>query len=127
MAQMVKNLPTMQETLVRSQCLEGPLETEMATHSSILAWRIPWTEEPVQFMRSQRVGYKRETNIFIFTLNILKPPRLILSIRLKINISRKLGFSPLFPLLDISILIYFSISLLSVVSRIIYSYGEDRC
>ena len=44
--QMVKNLPAMQETRVRSQGLEDPLEKEMATHSSILAWRIPWTEEP---------------------------------------------------------------------------------
>ena len=46
MAQMVKNLPAMQETGVRSQGREDPLEKEMATHSSILAWRIPWTEEP---------------------------------------------------------------------------------
>ena len=44
-AQMVKNLPAMQETLVRSLGWEDPLEKEMATHSSILAWRIPWTEE----------------------------------------------------------------------------------
>ena len=46
MAQMVKNLPAMQETWVRSLGQEDPLEKEMATHSSILAWRIPWTEEP---------------------------------------------------------------------------------
>ena len=45
-AQLVKNLPAMQETLVRSLGQEDPLEMEMATHSSILAWRIPWTEEP---------------------------------------------------------------------------------
>ena len=48
-AQQVKNLPTkeeMQETLVRSLGREDPMEEEMATHSSILAWRIPWTEEP---------------------------------------------------------------------------------
>ena len=44
-AQMVKNLPAMQETLVRSLGQEDPLEEKMATHSSILAWRIPWTEE----------------------------------------------------------------------------------
>ena len=43
---MVKNLPTMRETLVLSLCQEKPLEEGMATHSSILAWRIPWTEEP---------------------------------------------------------------------------------
>ena len=46
MAQMVKNLPVMQETWVRSLGQEAPLEKGMATHSSILAWRIPWTEEP---------------------------------------------------------------------------------
>ena len=46
MALLVKNLPTMQETLVRFLGREDPLEEEMATHSSTLAWRIPWTEEP---------------------------------------------------------------------------------
>ena len=46
MAQMVKCLPTMQETLVQSLGQEDLLEMEMATHSSILAWRIPWTEAP---------------------------------------------------------------------------------
>ena len=45
-ARMVKNLPAMWETWVRALGLEEPLEKEMATHSSILAWRIPWTEEP---------------------------------------------------------------------------------
>ena len=46
MAQVVKNLPAMRETRVRSLGLEDPLEKGTATHSSILAWRIPWTEEP---------------------------------------------------------------------------------
>ena len=46
MAPTVKNLPAMQETQVRFLGQEGPLEKGMATHSSILAWRIPWTEEP---------------------------------------------------------------------------------
>ena len=46
MAQLIKNLPAVQETLVRSLVQEDPLEKEMATHSCILAWRIPWTEEP---------------------------------------------------------------------------------
>ena len=57
-AQMVKNLPAMQETWVRSLGQEDPLEKEMAIHSSILAWRIPWIEEPdgLQFVGSQRVG-----------------------------------------------------------------------
>ena len=45
-AQLVKNLPAMQETWVPSLRWEDPLEKEMATHSSILAWEIPWTEEP---------------------------------------------------------------------------------
>ena len=59
MAQIVKNLPAMRETQVRSLGQEDPLEKEMATHSSILAWRIPWTEEPggLQSMRSQRVRH----------------------------------------------------------------------
>ena len=58
-AQLVKNLPAMCETWVRSLGREDPLEEGMATHSSILAWRIPWTEEPggLQSMRSQRVGH----------------------------------------------------------------------
>ena len=53
---MVKNLPGMQETWVQSLGQEDPLEKEMAAHSSILAWRIPWTEEPgrLQTMGSQR-------------------------------------------------------------------------
>ena len=46
MAQMVRNLPAMQETQVQCLGRENPLDKEMATHSSILAWRIPWTEEP---------------------------------------------------------------------------------
>ena len=45
-AQMVKNLPAMWETQVRSLGLEDPMEKGMATHSSVLAWTIPWTEEP---------------------------------------------------------------------------------
>ena len=59
MAQMVKHLPTMQETRVPSLGPEVPLEKEMAAHSSILAWKIPWTEEPgsLQSMGSQRVGH----------------------------------------------------------------------
>ena len=47
-AQTVKNLPAMQETRVRFQDGEDPLEKAMASHSSILAWRIPWTEEPIK-------------------------------------------------------------------------------
>ena len=59
MAQTIKNLPAMQETQVQSLGQEDPLEKEMAIHSSILAWEIPWTEEPsgLQSMGSQRVGH----------------------------------------------------------------------
>ena len=69
-AQMVKNLPAMWETLVWALGQEDPLKEEMATHSSILAWRIPWTEEPggLQSMGSQRVRQDWVTNIFTFTL-----------------------------------------------------------
>ena len=58
-AQRLKRLPAMQETLVRSLGQEDPLEKEMATHSSILAWRIPWTEEPggLQSTGLQRVRH----------------------------------------------------------------------
>ena len=56
---MVKHLPTMQKTQVQSLGWEDLLEKEMATHSSTLAWKIPWTEEPgrLQSMGSQRVGH----------------------------------------------------------------------
>ena len=59
MAQTVKRLPTTQETHVRSLGREDPLEKEMATHSSTLAWKIPWMEEHgrLQSMGLQRVGY----------------------------------------------------------------------
>ena len=62
MAQRVKNPPAVQETQetqVQSLGWEGPLEKEMATHSSILAWKTPWTEEPggLQSRRAQRIGH----------------------------------------------------------------------
>ena len=58
-AQTVKRLPTVRETWVRSLGQEDPLEKEMATHSSTLAWKIPWTEEcsRLQSMGSQRIGH----------------------------------------------------------------------
>ena len=58
-AQMVKHLPTMQETRVQSLGQEDPLEKEMATHSSILAWKITWTKKPgrLQSMGSHRVRH----------------------------------------------------------------------
>ena len=68
MAQLVKNLLAMREIWVQSLGWEGPLEKEKATHSSILAWRIPWTEKPggLQSMGSQRVRHDWVT--FTFTL-----------------------------------------------------------
>ena len=68
-AQMIKNLPAMQESQVPSLGWEDPLEKQMATHSSILAWRILWTEEPggLQSMGSQRVRHNRVTNTCTFT------------------------------------------------------------
>ena len=56
---MAKKLPAMQETQVQSLGREDPLEKGMATHSSILAWRIPWTEEPgrLQSVALQRIGH----------------------------------------------------------------------
>ena len=60
MVQKVKNLPAMRETWVQSLGWEDPIEKRMATHSSVLAWRIPWTEEPgeLQSMELQRVGHE---------------------------------------------------------------------
>ena len=58
MAQMVRSLPVMQETQVRSLGQEDPLEKEMATHFSILAWKIPWMEEPGRLQSTgQRIGH----------------------------------------------------------------------
>ena len=59
MAQWVKSPPAVQESRVRSLAWEDPLEKEMATHSSILTWRVPWTEEPggLQSTGLQRVGH----------------------------------------------------------------------
>ena len=70
LAQMVKNPPVMQETLVQSLGQEVPWEKGMATHSSVLAWKIPWTEEPggLQPMGSQRVRHNWVTNPFIFSI-----------------------------------------------------------
>ena len=64
-AQTVKSLPAGRETGVQSLSRENPLEQEMATHSSIPAWKIPWTEEPggLQSMGSQRVGYGWATSL----------------------------------------------------------------
>ena len=65
-AQTIKNLPAMRETQVWSLGREDSLENGLATHSSILAWRIPWTEEPggLQSMESQRIRHNWVTNTF---------------------------------------------------------------
>ena len=65
MAQTVKSLPARRETWIRSLSWEDPLEKEMATHSSILTWKIPWTEEPggLQSIRLQRVGHDWVTSL----------------------------------------------------------------
>ena len=59
MAQMVKNMPAMQDTQVQTLGQEDPLEKGMATHSSILAWRIPWSEKPCQL---QSMGSQSDTS-----------------------------------------------------------------
>ena len=68
-AQTAKCLPTMRETWVQSLGWEDLLEKEMATHSSVLAWKIPWTEEPgrLQSMRLQRVGHDWMTSLSLFS------------------------------------------------------------
>ena len=77
MAQMIKNLPAMQETQFQSLGQEDPLEEKMATHSNILAWEIPWTEEPggLQSMESQRAGHDWVKHsiayIYIWTLSLI--------------------------------------------------------
>ena len=67
-AQMVKNLPAMQETQVWSLGQEDPLEKEMATHSSILVWEIPWTEEPG---KPQSMGHKELDKTEQLTLSLV--------------------------------------------------------
>ena len=81
-AHTVKRLPAMQETWVRSLGQEDPLEEEMATHSSVLAWRIPWTEEPgrLQSMGLLRVGHDWTTSLSFYTTkywNILNIDKVI--------------------------------------------------
>ena len=67
---MVKHLAAMQEIRVQSLVWEDPLEKEMATHSSTLVWKTPWTEEPdrLQFMGSQRVGHDWATSLSLSVL-----------------------------------------------------------
>ena len=63
MAQSVKSLPAMRETQVQSLGWEDPLEKEMATHFSILAWRIPWTEEPVGYSPVQFSSFQSLSHV----------------------------------------------------------------
>ena len=72
LAQMVKNPPATQETQVQCLAWEDPLEKGKATHSSILAWRIPWAEEPggLQSMGSQRIRHGWVTNSFFFSTTL---------------------------------------------------------
>ena len=74
-AQMLKNLPTMQETQIWSLGWEDPLVKGMAAHSSILAWKIPWMRSLASYMGSQRVGHNWVTNTFIFSIfNVFVSP-----------------------------------------------------
>ena len=76
-AQRLKHLPAMWETWVHSLGWEDPLEKEMATHSSIIAWRIPWMEEPggQQSTGSQRVGHNRETSLSLSVVTLVQLDR----------------------------------------------------
>ena len=79
-AQKAENLPAMQESQAQPLGWEDPLEEKMASHSSILAWRIPWTEEPgrLEYMRSQRVRHdwatKTHTHTHLWNLNFTRSP-----------------------------------------------------
>ena len=77
-AQLVKNLPAMQKTRVQSLGWDDPLEKGMATHFSVLAWRIPWTEEPgrLQSMGLQKVGHDLVTNTHTLNLDVGGPRRI---------------------------------------------------
>ena len=77
-AQTVKRLPAVRETQVRSLGWKDPLEKEIATHSSTLAWKIPWTEEPgrLQSMGLQRVGHEWVTSLLYFICIISHTPQL---------------------------------------------------
>ena len=88
-AQAVKRLPVMRETQVRFLGWEDTLEKEMATHSSTLAWKIPWTEEPdrLQFMGSQRVGRDWATSL---SLSLCHIPYVSHSKGVKIYLQHKL-------------------------------------
>ena len=95
MAQTVKNLPAVQETWVPSLGQEDPLQKEMATHFSILAWRTPWTEEPggLQSMELQRVVECKATEFSVFSLSFshfhLQPSSFIRKTHVRGSLLRK--------------------------------------
>ena len=70
LAQTVKRLPTMQETWVQSPGQEDPLEKEMATHSSTLAWKIPWMEKPGRLQSTGSKGSDRTKRLHWFTIQV---------------------------------------------------------
>ena len=72
-AQRIKHLPAVQENWVRSLGWEDPLEKERAIHSSTIAWKIPWTEEPggLQSMGSQRVGHDWATSLSLLLYSLI--------------------------------------------------------
>ena len=89
-AQMVMNLPAVWETQVRSLGREDPLEKEMATHSSTLAWKIPWMEETgmLQSMGSQRVRHNRATSLYslyVISVFYLYDPLIHMKARIVLN------------------------------------------
>ena len=94
MAQTVKNLPTMQETRVWFLGREDPLKEEMETHSSILAWRISWTEKPgkLQYMGSQKVGYNWVTNTQLYGVMEVIVNALVVIILQYVNVSNHIEY-----------------------------------
>ena len=122
-AQMVKNLPAMQETWVQSPGTDDLWEGEMSTHSSILAWRISWTDEPggLQAMGSQRVRHNWVINSMTCILNSAQSVN-VTSMNYPIFISNK-AFSSCFPSRVLTILVplyfhmYFRISFSSIIKR----------
>ena len=112
--QTVKRLPTIWETKVRSLGWEDPLEEEMATHSSILAWGIPWMEEPgrLQPMGWQRIRHDRVTSLSLSLHLSIRPPVSHSSLLEEINFSLDLGLGlmlwlsvqpcDLFPLINVA-------------------------
>ena len=109
MIRVVKNLPAMWDTRVQSLSRKDPLEKKMATHSSILAWRVPWTEKMagLQSMGSQRVRHDWETNVFTFfffwgdTYTVLRGPWGLVP-PLFTALARSLKYIPLFFSLSLS-------------------------